>query len=229
MKSKYQTQGVCVLLLGLACCSAMAQSASEPQTAITDSSGVAPTPAASAASAPADKPSEVEAYMGRAGDAVIAPLGDLNLVRAKIPAALREAAVAPYGEPAPHDCGNLAERIRALDAALGADLDAPKSGNEASLLERGVDQVGKASINMISDTTTGIVPFRGWVRRLTGAERHSKRVAAAITAGSLRRAYLKGYARAQGCPATVSSTPAAATASAAASSAVPAAAAASAP
>lgn len=167
--------------------------------------------------------------MGRAGDAVIAPLGDLNLVRAKIPAALREAAVAPYGEPAPHDCGNLAERIRALDAALGADLDAPKSGNEASLLERGVDQVGKASINMISDTTTGIVPFRGWVRRLTGAERHSKRVAAAITAGSLRRAYLKGYARAQGCPATVSSTPAAATASAAAPSAVPAAAAASAP
>ena len=153
--------------------------------------------------------------MDRAGGAVIAPLGDLNLVRAKIPDALKEAVASPYAEPPLRECTASAEHIHALDAALGADLDAPKSATEASLLERGVDQVGKASINMISDTTTSIVPFRGWVRRLTGAERHSKRVAAAITAGSLRRAYLKGYARAQGCPATIASTPMAAAASAA--------------
>ena len=150
-------------------------------------------------------------------------MGDLNLVRDKIPDALKEALASPYAEPPVRECAALTERIQALDAALGADLDAPKTGNEASLLERGVDQVGKASINMISDTTTGIVPFRGWVRRLTGAERHSKRVAAAITAGSLRRAYLKGYARAQGCPATVvaAAAPAAKAASAASAASVP--------
>lgn len=210
-----------ISLAALACQSAWAQSPA-PSESASAPAGMASSPAAaaSAASAPADKPSDTEAYIGRAGDAVIAPLGDLNLVRAKIPQALREAAVAPYGEPAPRDCANLAERIRALDAVLGADLDAPKS-TEASLLERGVDQVGKASINMISDTTTSIVPFRGWVRRLTGAERHSKRVAAAITAGSLRRAYLKGYARAQGCPALIAAAPPAAAASAASAASAP--------
>ena len=198
-----------ISLLALACQSAWAQGPEQAEAAS------APASTASSPAAAASAPSDTEAYIGRAGDAVIAPLGDLNLVRAKIPPALREAAVAPYGAPDPHDCANLAERIRALDAVLGADLDAPKSGNEASLLERGVDQVGKTSINMISDTTTSIVPFRGWVRRLTGAERHSKRVAAAITAGSLRRAYLKGYARAQGCPALIAAAPPAAAASAA--------------
>ena len=204
-----------ISLLALACQSAWAQSPAPTEAAS------APASAASSPAASASAPSDTEAYIGRAGDAVIAPLGDLNLVRAKIPPALREAAVAPYGAPDPHDCANLAERIRALDAVLGADLDAPKSGNEASLLERGVDQVGKASINMISDTTTSIVPFRGWVRRLTGAERHSKRVAAAITAGSLRRAYLKGYARAQGCPALIAAAPPAAAASAASAASAP--------
>lgn len=201
-----------LIALAALCPSAFAQA--EPSAP--DAAVQAPAAAASAASSPAEGASQPKrAYIDQAGDAVIAPLGDLNLVRAKIPEALKEALAAPYAEPPARECPAIAERIRALDAALGADLDAPKSSNEASLLERGVDQVGKTSINMISDTTTGIVPFRGWVRRLTGAERHSKRVAAAITAGSLRRAYLKGFARAQGCPATVASTPVARAASAA--------------
>jgi hypothetical protein len=200
-------------LVSLACLATPAIAQSSPAApegaAMAEAAASAPPASASSASQPA------RAYINQAGDAVIAPLGDLNLVRAKIPAALKEALASPYAEPPVRECAALAERIQALDAALGADLDAPKTGNEASLLERGVDQVGKASINMISDTTTGIVPFRGWVRRLTGAERHSKRVAAAITAGSLRRAYLKGYARAQGCPSAVAAAPAAKAASAA--------------
>lgn len=208
-------------LVALACLatSAIAQPASQPA-----DSAAAPEAAASTPATPASSASQpTRAYINQAGDAVIAPLGDLNLVRAKIPDALKEALASPYAEPPVRECSALTERIQALDAALGADLDAPKTGNEASLLERGVDQVGKASINMISDTTTGIVPFRGWVRRLTGAERHSKRVAAAITAGSLRRAYLKGYARAQGCPATVAAAaaPAAKAASAASAASAP--------
>lgn len=199
-------------LIALACMMAsLAQAA--PSTSSTSSApaSAADVPASAPPTSAASTPSGQDAqpggsYIDRAGDAVIAPLGDLNLVRAKIPDALKEALAAPYAEPPVRECPAIAERIHALDAALGADLDAPRSANDPSLLERGVDQVGKASINMISDTTTGIVPFRGWVRRLTGAERHSKRVAAAITAGSLRRAYLKGYSRALACPATVAST-----------------------
>jgi hypothetical protein len=46
-----------------------------------------------------------------------------------------------------------------------------------------------------------VIPYRGWVRKLTGAERYSREVAAAIAAGTVRRAYLKGIAQAGGCTA----------------------------
>jgi hypothetical protein len=47
------------------------------------------------------------------------------------------------------------------------------------------------------------------VRKLTGAERHDSYVAAAITAGAVRRAYLKGLGESRGCspPATPSHVP----------------------
>ena len=109
-----------ISLAALACQSAWAQSPA-PSESASAPAGMASSPAAaaSAASAPADKPSDTEAYIGRAGDAVIAPLGDLNLVRAKIPEALKEALAAPYAEPPLRECPAIAERIRALDAALG--------------------------------------------------------------------------------------------------------------
>jgi hypothetical protein len=37
------------------------------------------------------------------------------------------------------------------------------------------------------------------VRKLSGAERHSKQVAASIAAGTARRAFLKGMATSQQC------------------------------
>lgn len=197
MKLERCSAYVAIALASVACQGAWADTALPPAASASAPAGSAPSASTPAASAPAHA---VPGYAGRAGNALIAPLGDLNLTRSKIPAVLKEALAAPYAEPQPQ-CEALVSHIQALDAALGPDLDAPRS-RKVGLLERGADQAGKASINMISDTTTGIVPFRGWVRRLTGAERHSKRVAAAITAGSLRRAYLKGYARAQGCPAS---------------------------
>jgi hypothetical protein len=39
------------------------------------------------------------------------------------------------------------------------------------------------------------------VRKLTGAERYSREVAAAISAGTIRRAYLKGLGASAGCDA----------------------------
>jgi hypothetical protein len=49
-----------------------------------------------------------------------------------------------------------------------------------------------------------MIPLRGWVRKLTGAERHDRLVQSAITSGNVRRAYLKGLGEARGCnpPAT---------------------------
>jgi hypothetical protein len=127
--------------------------------------------------------------------AVQTPFNDLNLVSAPIPESLARAQQAPYGMPSDSSCTGLAQDIRALDADLGPDLDAPASESNPGLIERG----GSAVAGAVQKTAEGIVPFRGWVRKLSGAERYSRKVAAAIAAGTVRRAYLKGMSQAKGC------------------------------
>jgi hypothetical protein len=129
------------------------------------------------------------------GAAVITPLSDLNLVRADIPKALQEAQKAPYGLPVPLTCEAVVTEIHALDEVLGADLDAPASDKSPSLLERG----GDAGVNSVKTAVEGAIPFRGWIRKLTGAERYSRQVAASITAGAARRGFLKGVKQGKGC------------------------------
>lgn len=133
--------------------------------------------------------------------AVTSPLSDLNLVHAPIPPVLRTAAKSPYAVPAADGCDALVDEVKALDEVLGTDLDAPPSATNPGLVERGAKEVGNAAVGALKNTAEGLVPFRGWVRKLTGAERYSKEVAAAIAAGTVRRAYLKGLGEGRGCAA----------------------------
>jgi hypothetical protein len=150
------------------------------------------------ASTAADERSSTNAQVAQS---VTTPLSDLNLVRADIPAVLTAAQKAPYAIPADRSCAALGSDIRALDAVLGADLDVVVTGANPSLIERGAGTVGTAAVGALRGAAEGVVPFRGWVRKLTGAERYSREVAAAITAGSIRRAYLKGLGVAGQCAA----------------------------
>ena len=56
-----------------------------------------------------------------------------------------------------------------------------------------------AAVGALQRTAEGVIPFRGWIRKLSGAERHSRQVAAAITAGGVRRAFLKGVRASRSC------------------------------
>lgn len=135
----------------------------------------------------------------RIADAATTPLSDLNLMRAEIPAVLQAAQKGAYAVPADKSCPALAAEIQALDAALGPDIDAP-AGPEQGIAEKGAGMAGDAAIGALRGFAEGIVPFRSWVRKLTGAERYSREVSAAIAAGLVRRAYLKGLGQAAGCP-----------------------------
>jgi hypothetical protein len=44
------------------------------------------------------------------------------------------------------------------------------------------------------------IPFDNYIRLLSGANRHDAHVLAAIQAGAIRRAYLKGLGEVRGCP-----------------------------
>lgn len=127
--------------------------------------------------------------------AVAAPLRDVNVLRTKIPPILLEAMADPYQRPNPSTCAGILAALTPLNYALGADLDEPAT-DEDDIMERGRD----AGLGAMASVASSVIPFRGWVRQLTGAERHDSLVSAAITAGAVRRAYMKGLGETKGCP-----------------------------
>lgn len=154
------------------------------------------------AAQPAQEPPPAQLHSpDRAGSANMqnaaeAPLHDLNLVRQKIPPVLLAALADPYARPQPPTCRGLADQVRALTGALGGDFDAPYNPQAPSLTtQRGI------ALTLAHGAAESLLPFAGFVRTLSGAQKHDQLVIEVITAGSVRRGYLKGLGEAHGCPA----------------------------
>ena len=137
-----------------------------------------------------------EASRSGIAGAVSAPLRDMNVLRTKIPGALLIAWAEPYARPADRGCSGLIAEVRSLDEALGPDADSPEVRARKKALRQ---LAGEQALGMVADTAQDLIPFRGWVRKLSGAERHDRLVAEAVQAGHVRRAYLKGLGEARGC------------------------------
>ena len=163
-----------------------------------------------AAMAPPDPPSAVENRMktsdqvkkGSVEGAVTTPLRDLGVMKVDIPQVLIDALEDPYLRPPRNaKCPQLIALIRPLNEVLGPDIDTIPADEE------GMGQRGKSTaLGVAGDLAGGAIPFRGVVRKISGAEGHDRLVAAAVVAGHTRRAYLKGLGEARGCgpPATPS-------------------------
>ncbi len=134
----------------------------------------------------------------RIGDIAATPLRDFNLASTAIPPVLLEAKEKPYLAPNDQSCQGLALQIGVLDAVLDADLDVEVAKETGTA--RAKTALSNAAVGALQKTVEGAIPFRGWVRKLSGAERHSSGVAAAIAAGTARRAFLKGVAVGHACP-----------------------------
>lgn len=136
--------------------------------------------------------------------AMTAPLRDVNIVRTKIPRVLLEAMDDPYQRPVRSDCKTLIALVQPLDTALGEDIDRNPPAENEDLMDRGRKAAGGAALGAVASAAQDMIPMRGWVRKLTGAERHDRLVQSAVASGAVRRAYLKGLGEARGCnpPAT---------------------------
>jgi hypothetical protein len=132
-------------------------------------------------------------------DAVTAPLDDLNLKQVNVPDVLKRAVAEPYAMGGLDRCEAIAGEIGRLDEALGPDLDEAPPPDTRTRGQKIRQAAGDAAVGAIGAKAHGLLPFRGWIRKLTGAERRDRRVAAAVRAGQIRRGYLKGAGMRMNC------------------------------
>jgi hypothetical protein len=129
-----------------------------------------------------------------AADIAGKPLDDLNLRKDKdkIAPALEAARAHPYTVPGNGRCLTLNREIASLDVALGPDIDSTTSPSEAQKRDRAVGGTARSVVG-------SLIPFDGVIRQISGANAAAAHREMFLYAGSVRRAFLKGYAKATRC------------------------------
>ena len=130
-------------------------------------------------------------------DAARSPLRDVGLLRQDIPPLLRQLTY-PYNTAnlAP-GCSAVAYEIAQLDSILGPESFQP--GPDRNIWDRGGDFAESQAIDAMQDTANDLIPFRSWVRRLSGANRAEREALRAFANGQQRRTFLRGYGASLGC------------------------------
>lgn len=121
-------------------------------------------------------------------DVATTPLSDLNIRKSKVPPILLRAQSAPYSLAGMSRCPSLQSEVAQLNGALGEDVDSARRRGKAVI-------PGKVAQDLVG----GIIPFRGVVREISGANAENRALQQAIYAGFARRAFLKGVGLQKGC------------------------------
>jgi hypothetical protein len=130
-------------------------------------------------------------------NAAYIPLRDVNLMRPEIPLLLRNLQY-PYSTATLADCNAITREIGQLDAVLGPESYQP--GPNRNIWDRSGDFVEEQVIDAAEGTAEDLVPFRSWVRRISGASRAEREALRAVANGQQRRTFLRGYGASLGCP-----------------------------
>lgn len=130
-------------------------------------------------------------------EAALSPLEDINLKRAPIPEQFKQIRN-PYNVDAEVTCDKIAKEVTVLDGLLGRDWDVPPP-DKKGVSDRAADGASTAFLDAVSSGASGIIPYRGLVRTVTGANSHATKVRKAYERGSHRRTFLKGIGLIKGC------------------------------
>ena len=102
-------------------------------------------------------------------------------------------------------CEGIRKEIAELDVLLGPDVCTIENPTGTTVIVSRKGEYVEQGVSMAHDQALGlvrgkvdIIPFRGMVRKVTGAEKHAKEVERAYQAGRLRRAFLKGLSASLG-------------------------------
>lgn len=130
-------------------------------------------------------------------DAAYIPLRDVNVMRPEIPLLLRNLQY-PYSTATLTDCAAVTRELAALDGVLGPE--SYQAGPDRNIWDRSGDFVEDQVIDAAEDTASDLIPFRSWVRRLSGANRAEREALRAVANGQQRRTFVRGYGASLGCP-----------------------------
>jgi hypothetical protein len=133
-------------------------------------------------------------------DAAYVPFRDVGLIRPEIPLLLRNLQY-PYATATLTDCAAVTREIAALDGVLGPESYQP--GPNRNIWDRSGDFVEEQTIQAAQDTAADLIPFRSWVRRISGANRAERDALRAVANGQQRRTFLRGYGASLGCPSMI--------------------------
>lgn len=133
-------------------------------------------------------------------DAAYVPFRDVGLIRPEIPLLLRNLQY-PYATATLTDCAAVSREIAALDGVLGPESYQP--GPNRNIWDRSGDFVEEQAIEAARDTAADLIPFRSWVRRISGANRAEREALRAVANGQQRRTFLRGYGASLGCPSMI--------------------------
>ena len=131
------------------------------------------------------------------GDAAASPLKDVNLIRENAPEEFK-AIKNPYNVDPEVSCDEIAVEVTRLNELLGRDWDIPPP-DKKGMSDRAADGASTAFLDTVASTASGIIPYRGIVRTVTGANSHATKVRKAYERGSHRRTFLKAMGLIKGC------------------------------
>lgn len=136
------------------------------------------------------------------GDAALSPLEDLNMRKEPVPPLL-EANEDPYSPVVDATCPRLAAERVALSSVLGPE-PGQKHDDDRSLSGKVADRAASEALKTVASQARELIPYRGLVRKVSGADKHEKTRRQAFERGHQRRAYLKGLSAALNCDAALS-------------------------
>jgi len=100
----------------------------------------------------------------------------------------------PYSLAGLGKCAAIIGEINELDTVLGPDVNEQVDKDRAKKREETAGRVA-------GTVAGGIIPFRGLIGEVTGANAERRRYAFAVYAGTVRRGFLKGVGLERGCKA----------------------------
>ena len=100
----------------------------------------------------------------------------------------------PYSLAGLGKCSAIIREVTELNEVLGPDVNETVDKDRAKKREETAGRVA-------GSLAGSVIPFRGLIGEVTGANAERRRYAAAVYAGTVRRGFLKGVGRERGCKA----------------------------